>query len=145
MKDTESITTEAAAPERPKRKQVRFSVRKIDHNENASLVEWSQHGEFKRGFIPSELIVDGMVDQEVLEAALPYGFELESIGLDIPDKQTILKKLEAELHKSGIWTAADIMDQPGNVQSAIHQAVGATLAALLTWASKAEKEENKEA
>ena len=112
------------------------SVRSISQAGNTVLVEWMVGEEIKRGYIAKNLIINGLVDESILEMATPYGVEWEKIDAKIPSADEFMASLAKELRKNGIWTWADIYTNVTTVQAAINQVTGATLAFFLTEAGK---------
>lgn len=87
----------------------------------AILVEWwAMDGEnpaYFRGCVPPEEIIQGTVDQLVLDAAIPIGVPWDDI---IP---TRTPSIVNELRRHGIWTADDLLANANKIGPALQKAI----------------------
>lgn len=124
--------------EKPKveKKAVMVDVNPISDNQETVLVQWSEKGNLKRGYIPKSAISKTQVSEDMLSAAAPYGIEWERIAIAVQDKSEVVKNLADNFRKSGIWKAEDVLQNPMIVQGCIQDAFGLTLANIITLASE---------
>lgn len=80
----------------------RASVRAIETRGESSLVEWSERGILKRGYIQAGDMLDGKVLANDLACALPVGPD--------PSKMDV-RKFTKMLRQRGIWTQADFQQK----------------------------------
>ena len=89
--------------------------------------------EFKEGDNPQRVVLP--TAEEDTNLGIPYGFPFaEALTEKIGERMAGL--IEAELHKAGIWTPADIMKNPGAAQGAVLSAYGVDYAILLQIAKQ---------
>jgi hypothetical protein len=107
----------------------------------ATLVEYEDDGGLlRRSSVPSSAILstadDGRnatVDIITLDQGIPYGIPFEH---RIKNREVTAEKIAEELHKVGIWTAMDIVNNPRGVHEAILSSVGVTLSDILNLAQE---------
>lgn len=87
--------------------------------------------EFREGDQPKRVILPAGEDDPSL--GIPHGFPFAEA---LKDKvcEGMAERIEAELHKVGIWTPADISKKPGAAQGAVMSAYGVDYAILLQLA-----------
>jgi len=101
----------------------------------AVVVEYLDDNSVKqRCIIPEESLGDGnVVRDELLSASIPYGvdweFHLEGVVGNVTSAS-----IAEEFHKVGLWTAEDIMKNPGKVQGALQSAYGLDYAGVINIA-----------
>lgn len=106
----------------------------IKRQGQAVLVQYvDDKGLVRRVTVPARTIRAGdMVEVVELQRGIPYGVpwsELLSI-------QVSPERLEQELQRVGIWTAADLLSNPNVAIGAIQAAIGVDLAALIRAAQE---------
>lgn len=100
-----------------------MQVKVIRSKGQASLVEWIEQGEVRRGVVPDDILFDrnkniASITEDALATAIPYGVPFDEMNLAVD-----AKALARELHKYGVWTAKDVQDN----QQAVMQAVRVVL------------------
>jgi len=109
-------------------------VKVIKIKGQAALVEWEQNGAPKRGTIPARPLEEGYdVEKSVLDMAIPYG---EPWAMVVGDVENAAQAVEDELHRRGIWTAADLLAKRAAARDAVAEAVGASAAKLIRYAAE---------
>lgn len=98
----------------------------------SAVVEWRVHGQPQRATLPGDKIVDGKVDQLLLEAAPAYGVPWRQVEL-VPVPSELL---EAALYDAGIWTDLDLRTNPQVVIGVLQALFGVHLGALAEFAAK---------
>ena len=114
-------------------KPIPVSVLKRDGD--VVLVEWVKNGEAFRGYLPQAVLGDGGVAEDELEAAMPYGIpwaDLLTVNASASDLNKCLKN-------AGLWTAADVQNNPRVVIGAIQAAFDVDLTKVLIAARNFEE------
>lgn len=96
--------------------------RVVKQTGHSKLVELQEAEQLKRVILP--------VGEDNIELGIPYGFPFaEALEGHVCAKMA--ERIEAELHKAGIWTPEDISKNPGKAQGAVLSAYGVDYAILL--------------
>lgn len=100
-------------------------MRTIKSEGKVKVVEFAEADQMKRRIIPVE------ADEGSAELGAPYGLPfamlLQKHGLD----ERMAGRIEQELHRAGLWTVAELQQNPRAVQGAVQAAYGVDVAILL--------------
>lgn len=119
------------------------STNLIRRKSRAVVLELQEDGIPVRRIVPSEVIIDdnGVVAtvrrsdfDEGIEYGIPFSDLLKEFSIPV-------ESISNELHKSGLWTAEDIVKNPAVVQSAILSASRAILADVVQIAKSFSRKE----
>lgn len=111
---------------------VMVSVTILEQKGKSALIAWDN----KRGYIPLKAIVDGAVDEAVLDAAIPYGIAWE----ELIDLSYITPQVVGDaLRKANVWTADDLHTRGKYARQAMNRLMGDALAALRRTAKQIEE------
>ena len=98
-----------------------FPVKVLRSKGQVSVVEWNDHGRYRRTIVPRNTVLEEDSKTSVLESALemgiPYGVDWESRL-----KRSFIitgAKVAEQLEVLGIWTKEDYEKNPSRVQSAV--------------------------
>ena len=105
-------------------------VRQVSETGKSVLVEWQDKHGLHRASLPAP--VGEKVDQELLDAAPPYGVP----WADAPIKAFTGDELQAALYAAGMWTSEDVMKQPQRVIGALQYLYYVHLGSLVEFAAK---------
>lgn len=97
-------------------------MKTIKQTGHSKLVELQEAEQVKRVILP--------VNEDNIELGIPYGFPFAE-ALKGHVCKGMAERIEAELHKAGIWTPEDISKNPGTAQGAVLAAYGVDYAILL--------------
>ena len=114
----EEAKYEAPQAEEPaplKRRARPVTVKVIESNKQAALVQWTEKGKLCRAYVPAESVQNGTATDLDLEASTPYGAEWESIVSLDPTPAAIA----SALRDVGVWTFEDMAMNRKGVESAI--------------------------
>ena len=130
--------TKEQAPEKakPARAAPLVPVRIIRENGPTVLVEWSVKDDWRRAYVPKEVIRSLRVPQDELDAGTPYGVRWEDLAVVTVTPQTIGQ----ELRRRGLWTVRDCEYRVAEAQAAFVAACSADFGALLQAARKLEED-----
>jgi len=92
---------------------------------HSKLVEYQEEGQPKRVILP--------LNEDDINLGIPHGFPFAEM-LKPHVCEPMAERIEAELHRAGIWTPADISKNPGAAQGAVLSAYGVDYAILLQLA-----------
>lgn len=112
-----------------KTKQTPVTV--VSQSGKSAVVEWHDKKGLHRASIPADLIAE-KVDQELLEAAPPYGVP----WADAPIKALTGDDLQAALYAAGVWTSEDVQKQPQKAIGALQYLYWVHLGSLVEFAAK---------
>ena len=120
-----------------------MKVTLITRQGQAAVVQWVEGADARRAIVPleslRELPLGGEWDCDDPEAGIPYGAPwAQLIEPTAPDR------LEAELHRVGIWTARDALEHVPAVEGALRAALGADLQTILATAFELDRASQKE-
>lgn len=108
-----------------------IEVRIISRRDDLSLVQWSQGGIPQRAWVTPDMIVsvdekNGKAMVESPKAGIPYGVEWSRIvELNVSPEE-----MEKNLKAQGIWTVADLRNNPDGARAALQATYGIDLGAL---------------
>lgn len=106
----------------------RIAVKVIEATDKASLVEWHDAGGAHRVTVPTNKVVNGGVDDDVLQAGIPYGVPWEVVvNLSGLTPETVA----AELRRRGIWTRKDMERGVNEARAALTELITPALVSLL--------------
>lgn len=100
--------------------------------DKSSSVEWVDRKGVHRGLIPAGKVVNGKVDQDTLDAAIPYGIP----WAEFPLPKVTGEDLQAAMYAAGMWTPEDVMRQPQKVIGALQYLYQVHLGSLVEFAAK---------
>jgi hypothetical protein len=123
-------------PERPGPVMIPISV--IASKGPSSLVQWSENGKCKRGFVPTKAIIKGACPEDIIVMSIPHGAAWAQF---IQPVTVSPERLADALYQAGFWTVHDIEVDPIGAQSAINMAVGVNAAAICRLARNSQREE----
>ena len=106
-------------------------VQVVSTTGKSTLVEWQDKKGLHRASLPNEAVSE-KVDQELLEAAPPYGVPWALA----PIKAFTGDDLQAALYAAGVWTSEDVMNQPKKVIGALQYLYYVHLGSLVEYASR---------
>ena len=106
-------------------------VVQVSQTGKSVLVEWRDKKGLHRASIPLDKFAD-KVDQELLEAAPPYGVP----WAEAPIKAMTGDDLQAALYAAGVWTSEDVLKQPQKVIGALQYLYWVHLGSLVEFAAK---------
>ena len=113
------------------------SVKVLASRGGSVLVEWLEDGKYlERGIVPTDIVIDGLVDNDELALAIPFGIPWSSL---IRFKADPLQ-LEHELHRVGIWDYDDLVKQPNKAIAVLQSVYSVDYAALKSAARAFSKE-----
>ena len=112
-----------------KEKPKLIPVRLVEQTGKSALVEWSVKGSLKRGSIPVDKVAE-KVDQDVLDAAVPYGVPWSAMLI----KQFTGEDLEKAMHDADIWTVEQAYKNARKVVGALQALYLVHLGSLLEFA-----------
>ena len=115
--------------EEKKTKQV--PVRVVATTGKSSVVQWLDKKGLHRASLPNDKVSE-KVDQELLEAAPPFGVP----WADASVKPFTGDELQAALYAAGVWTAEDVMKRPQLVIGALQGLLWVHLGSLVEFAAK---------
>jgi len=98
------------------------------------LVQYTREDTLQRCTIPVAQLDNNLVDDQVLQAGIPYGYPWEDIQLTFD-----MKKFMNELHQVDIWTAEDLLKSPQKLWSALRAALADSLSNVLDIARNEHK------
>ena len=98
------------------------TIKKVGHSK---LVEFVEGGVTERVTLP--------LNENNVKLGIPHGFPFAE-ALKSHVCKGMAERIEAELHKAGIWTPADIIKNPGAAQGAVLSAYGVDYAILIQLA-----------
>ena len=104
-----------------------MKIRLLNIEGQSALVEWIEDEKtVRRGYIPAGEIKEEQVDQELLNAAIPYG---DFFAVSAPAINA--EMLTAELHRQGIWLKDEVITNPGVVIAVLQRLYGLEYATLV--------------
>lgn len=113
-----------------------IDIKIIQHQGHSALVEYLSGKKIKRVTIPANVIHGEQVSKYNLNLGIPYGVDwARRINLKASPQ-----KLEDELHRVGIWTADDALQNANKLLGAIQATYAVDLSTLLRIAKNAGKE-----
>ena len=134
MSDEETIATFEDDSRKRKRSAKRMSVFIVKECGKTTLVEW-RDGRLRRAYVPTDAVIDGMVDGEVLEAGANFGADWE----DLCERATVTPNEVGEaLRAAGFWTSDDIERAPLRAQAVVNKLVGINTAIMARKARSAQ-------
>lgn len=107
-------------------------IKIIQQQDQSALVEWLEKGKSKRATIPVSAIREGQVSSYNLKLGIPYGLPWS----EIIDLGATPEKLEQELHRVGIWTADDALQNANQVLGAIQATYSIDLGKIMAIAKQ---------
>jgi len=134
--------TKEQAPEKakPAKAAPLIPVRIIRDNGLAVLVEWAVGSkadpDWRRAYVPKEVIHNLRVPQDELDAGTPYGVRWEELAVVTVTPESIGR----ELRRRGLWTVHDCEWRVAEAQAAFVAACGVDFGALLQAARKLEED-----
>ena len=115
-------------------------VRIIRDNGPTVLVEWAVGSktapDWRRAYVPKEVVHDLSAQQAELDAGTPYGVRWEELAVVTATPETIGQ----ELRRRGLWTVRDCEIRVAEAQAAFVAACSADFGALLQAARKLEED-----
>lgn len=114
-------------------------LRKID---KSLLIEYrDDNGDFHRGTVPEEVIVDDKIDTKMVSLVIPFGVDWEYVlqGF-VPDFTPA--KIAQLMKNNGIWTMDDFYKNPKGVMGAINAAYNLDYGALVAQVNSYRKQEH---
>lgn len=119
--------------EETKTKQTKFiPVKQVFQTGKSGVYEWQVKGVVKRGILPVDKVIDGKIDQELMEAAAPYGVP----WADMPIKQFTGEQFEKALHEADIWTDEQLRKNAQKVIGALQALYMVHLGNISEFAAK---------
>ena len=106
-------------------------VKIIQRQGHSALVEWMEGKKVKRVTVPAGVIKEGQVSKYQLGLGIPYGVPWSEIKLSAS-----AKILEQELHRVGIWTAEDALNNAQQVLGAIQATYTLDLSKIMAIAKQ---------
>ena len=106
-----------------------IAVKRVHKEGPAALVEWQDGGQYRRGIVPVETVLEGKVAQSVLDASIPFGEKWSDVS-------GVTAALEQELYRQGVWTKEDLRARSESARSAIQQIYVVPLMKRLLLAAK---------
>ena len=110
--------------ERPRRKPP-VSVQVLERHNKSVLVQWNEgtntKPDIKRGIIPREMVVDGMVARATLDAALTYGEDWATVFPTLTIEPEAMSKA---LRARGVFTLDDLARGSNVVQRVLFELCG---------------------
>ena len=114
-----------------------IDVKILQQSGHSVLVEYLEKGKLKRATIPPDTIKEGQVSQYSLKLGIPYGLPwAELITLKASPE-----RLQEELHRIGIWTAEDALQNAQGVLGAIQATYGTDMSKIMAIAKKEVRKE----
>jgi len=95
----------------------------IDERGESALV----NGNGRRVYVPKAEIVEGKIDDAILDAGIPHGLPFEKMVNVQIDNGALVKALR----DMGVYTKADFMQNFGAIQKRFHRAMDAELKKLI--------------
>jgi hypothetical protein len=111
------------------------NVRVVEVSGHTSLVEFIMNEKINRGFIPSEVIVDGQAPEDELGAMIQFGVPWERVLQFDVTTEDFANALRAH----GIWSYDDARNKPNLVISALQSVYRLDLGAVLSAAKNFER------
>lgn len=99
------------------------------------LVEWLVDGVPHRGVVPSEVVIENKINDELLPLAIPYGVDWAFVLEGAMNTLTPTDIANA-LWKHGVWTLQDLQRNPQVVRGALLSAYGVDYQLLLKLADQ---------
>lgn len=121
---------------KPRRKPKPVAVSAVAQKGKSVLVEWTASDGLKRAFIPADQVEGDAVDPEVLGQGIPYGVPWAEL---VDTSGATPENFQAEMHRNGIWTAADLEAKPKILIKVLPIITGINLGALRGAARKHER------
>jgi hypothetical protein len=112
------------------------SVKTISVTGKVAVVETVDKKGVHRFSLPSAKVVDGKVDAETIEAAIPYGIP----WADMPIKVFTGEELQAALYASGYWTEQDVLKRAPEIIGVLQALYRVHLGSLVEFAAKYKSE-----
>ena len=100
------------------------------------LVEWTEHDDLRRAYVPKEVIQHLRVPVEELAAGTPYGVRWERLI----EVHATPERVAQALRRRGIWTAEQLRGRWSEAKTAIWEAVAMDLVGLLRRVEEYEQE-----
>lgn len=100
-------------------------MKTIKQDGHSKLIEHQEAEQIKRVILP--------VGEDDINLGIPYGFPFAE-ALKGHVCKGMAERIEAELHRAGIWNPDDISKNPGVAQGAVLSAYGVDYAILLQLA-----------
>lgn len=109
-------------------------IKVIQSKGQSTLVEFIHDGVSIRKFVPSDEVINGMVADQVLERAIPYGYPWSEISLTFDANM-----FEREMHNRELWTIEEALRNPKKLKSAIDATLASQLSSVLQIAHSEKK------
>ena len=109
-------------------------VHEFAATDKVSSVEWVDKKGVHRGLIPAGKVVNGKVDQDTLDAAIPYGIP----WAEFPLPKLTGEDLQAAMYAAELRAPEDVLRQPQRVIGALQHLYKMHLRSLLEFAAKYE-------
>lgn len=110
----------------------------VNSKGDSTLVQFVSSGVLSRKFVPTHLVVDNMVDDQVLARGIPYGYPWDDIEMKFDNA-----KFANELHNLDVWTVEDALKSPQKLWSALRAALADNLSTILETAKIEKKGVNR--
>lgn len=104
VQTTDGSSDEGSKKEIRKPRVKWVDVRVVCKRGDSALVQFVVKGIYHRVYIPPKKIVDGRVDESVLERGIVYGEPWE----DFMDMNADKEQMANELRRRGMWVAEDV-------------------------------------
>lgn len=108
-----------------------INIKIIQYQGHSALVEWTEGKKTKRATIPTNVIQDEQVSKYQLNLGIPYGIPWSEIKLSA-SAQT----LEDELHRVGIWTAEDALNNASAIVGALQATYAIDMSTIMAIAKQ---------
>lgn len=119
-KDEEVKVSPPAPKPKPKPKPP-ASVRPVEKQGRALLVEWSDKDGLRRATVRRDDVIGNKIDPDKLAQGNPYGQRWSE------EIEGISPELERALYARGIWTKADLLERSQLARGAVMEIVGVPL------------------
>ena len=108
----------------------------VTRKKGLGLVQYIDGGAYWRNWVPLEIIEERGVDFYVIDPyrGIPYGENFSSFLTDDGVSEEVANRIEFELKHTGVWTWADVVNNPNLVIRAYMSAHRAFAAPLIKYA-----------
>jgi len=123
--------------EETKTKQAKpIPVKLILQSSKSAVYEWVIKGVVKRGILPVDKVIDGKIDQELMEAAAPYGIP----WADMPIKTFTGEQFQDAMYKADLWTDEQVRKNAQKVIGVLQELYRLHLGSISEFAAKYQKQ-----
>jgi hypothetical protein len=111
-------------------------VRVVSQTGASATVEWFVKGAVKRGTLPIEKVTGDKLDQELLDAAVPYGIPWAEMAI----KSYTGEQFQDAMYKADLWTDEQVRKNAQKVIGVLQELYRLHLGSISEFAAKYQKQ-----